>query len=57
MGWANNRLEPPEDCPKIFADLMLSCFKTAEERPSFDEIIQILLRFANETRPNSEETL
>lgn len=55
VGWAGKRLEPPEGCPSIFADLMQQCFQEADRRPSFEKIIGELLRFANETRPQSAE--
>ena len=54
VGWAGNRLDPPPDCPPVFGDLMLRCFEGPNERPSFEEIIQLLLRHANETRPDGQ---
>lgn len=55
VGWANQRLEPTEDCPKIFADLIRRCFLEPENRPSFEEAIQILLDYAPETRSGDSE--
>ncbi len=44
VGFANERLPVPEGTKPAMADLMSRCFGTAEDRPSFSEIISLLKR-------------
>lgn len=42
VGFHKSKLPIPTDAPKWAQDLMEQCFKDAEERPSFSQIIKVL---------------
>ena len=61
VGWGGNRLEPPEECTPVFAQLMNRCFADElKDRPSFEMIIWELQNFASKNRQavlNAEDGL
>jgi serine/threonine-protein kinase CTR1 len=42
VGQSNARLKIPHDCPPVLRNLIEWCFKDDIDRPSFDQIMEIL---------------